>query len=203
MSENHELLLKIRDDIKSLKHTNEKIKKDIEEIKDILMHDNMKLQELQEKLKNLGNRFENWDRMVRMYNLMLFRVPDYNESKIELFEIVMDIINKVKVNIKEYAIISIYRVGKYNRFINRPIIIKLISPRWKQVFFEKLKEFAKLDLAIANDLSLEEREEKRDLLRARYLLRNQGEEVTLRKMNLYRKQRVISTEEINSILQNE
>lgn len=72
----------------------------------------------------------------------------------------MEIVNTADIDIKENVIASVYLISNLTAFRNRPILIKLITLRWKQPIFDKVVNFVKLNLAMANDASTAARKAK-------------------------------------------
>ncbi|XP_043461161.1 uncharacterized protein LOC122497864 [Leptopilina heterotoma] len=198
------LLREIRSDIKEVKGSNEKIHRDLEKINTTLSLQSQKISNIESKTVDLDNKQKIYEKALRNCNLILFKLRDLEERENNTLSKVLEIVNKVGLTIPEVCFVSSYRIGKFHDGNNRPIIIKLIAPRWKKPFFEKVKEFTKLGLAIANDIPREERDLMKPLLKARYLLKNQGkEEVVIKGSNLYVNNKMLSEEEIKNVLDSE
>lgn len=197
------ILLEIRNDIREMKKTNEKIQNDIEKINTKLSTQQQKMSNMDTIIVELDNKLKLHDKSLRSCNLILFKMQDTEEREKNTLSKVIEITNKVGITIPEVCFASSYRIGKYKQGNHRPILIRLIAPRWKIPFFEKLNEFNNLGYSIANDISKEEREVMRPLLRARYLLRNQGENAYIKGTNLYVNNKLSTKEEIETILEAE
>lgn len=180
------LLLDIQSDIKSIKLAQEKSEKNNTE--------------LESKLLFISKKISIAEKTNRASNLILYGVADTSETNNNLFQNIINLIKKLQVDINELIVTDIYRIGK--KMGNRPIVIKLLAPRWKQVFFQKIANFKKNKLNIDNDLTKEEREVKKQLLKTRYLLKQKKIFAKLKGNQLWLNNSPLSQEQIEFYLAN-
>ena len=106
------------------------------------------LSDIKKKLNSAKKYFEQAHTLVRANNILLFKVEDNADFNKNLFTNVLQIIKQAEVNISEFCIVTIVRLG--NKIGHRPILIKLIAPRWKQFFFNQVDNFRNMDIGIPN-----------------------------------------------------
>ena len=133
-------------------------------------------------------------------NVILFNVKEEEDVNKSLFSNIKELIDKAEVEIPDTCIVDIFRLGRIEVNNVRPVIIKLIAPRWKQNFFKKEENFKNMENAVSSDISKEKRELKNKLLKARYKLRQDGKEPMLRNYKLYLDNRCLTPKEISVIL---
>lgn len=190
------LLQELKSDVKEMKSTINSVKDDISVIKseqsNILDKQNL----LEKKVETLDKQI---GRGESAKNILLFQVTDDDEFNKNLLVNVQRILQQAEVEISELCLASVYRIGK--NVGNRRIIIKLIAPRWKQLFFEKIDNFKRMGLGLSNDVPKEERAIIRAALKAKYILRSEGQQPILKGNELWLNDRRLTEQEISEILE--
>jgi len=67
----------------------------------------------------------------------LFKIANNESTNKDQFITVTRLFEKVGVNIPEYGIIPIYRIGKFLTEKNRPILIKLLAYVYRRKYLKK------------------------------------------------------------------
>lgn len=124
-----------KDDIITIKTGNDKLQKDVEEIKQNFIQKNSDLEETVETLSQKLNASLNANRAK---NILIFKAEEKPDGE-NIYLKIKEIFDQVGIIMNQFCIEAAYRVGKPGR--NRPILIRFIAPRWKALVFQKLKEF--------------------------------------------------------------
>lgn len=136
----------INDELKNLKNTFE------EEI-------NKKTAELEEKYLNLKTRYEKLEKELRKNNVIIFGLENPQENCCDY--VISKLNTLLGVNITRNDINNLYPIGKQT--IKRPIIVKFTSYLTKQEVLKNGKKLKNTNISIADELTLEERREKKIL----------------------------------------
>lgn len=155
------------------------------------------------KFSTVENQLSHYDRLDRMRNVILFDVEESEESAQDLFNKTLEIIKRAEVEIEDTHIYDIHRTRRKIEGKIRPVIVKLIAPRWKFKFFEKEGNFSSLGVRLSSDLSKESRNLKNKLLKARYMLRKEGKDPILKGFRLELDGKLLKEKEIDKIVNTE
>lgn len=112
--------------------------------------------------ENISSIQMSLDKQNRGKNLLIFKLQDIPEFNQDIFGILKKLFDATNLQIPDAVILDAFRLGK--KIGKRPLLVKFNSARWVRAAFEKLAEFKKLHLAIANDLTPAERERRKSLL---------------------------------------
>lgn len=178
-----------------------------EQLKAEVIESNKTSKALSEKFETHSDRLSLLEKEIfymrnqaRAKNIILFKLKDVEEHNADLFPVILEIFQKIKLNIPETAIDEIYRLGKIKG--SRPVIIKFVACRWVKLVFTKVAELNKLNLAIANDRTKEEREKRRLLLSKVNILKEQGKNIVLKSSNIILlNDSIISETEMENLLE--
>lgn len=107
-------------------------------------------------------------------NILIFKVEEKLDGEENVYEKIKNIFMQVGIEINDFCIEAAYRLGKPGGC--RPIMVRFIAARWKSLLFKKIREFNALGLAISNDLTLEERLERKELDMFKNKLINEGKQ---------------------------
>lgn len=160
-----------KEDIDTIRNGNEKLQKDVEEIK---LSFNRRIMNLEDSRDTLMQKMNANLKSNRAKNILIFKVEEKGDKEENIYKEINDIFKKVGVEMNDFCIEAAFRIGKPGR--NRPILIRFIAPRWKSLVFEKVKEFGALGLAISNDLSQEERLIRKELVLFKNKFMKEGEQ---------------------------
>lgn len=133
----------------------------------------------------------------------MYGIEEIKEPHNVFYERLCTTLQQLDVSLPDVAIVDFLRLGKKkNSDSIRPLLIKLISSRWKYHFFEKAENFKKKDIKLANDLPKEKRIQESKLLKARYILREKGKVAVIKGFKLYSNKKVLSSEDVDGIIEN-
>ena len=160
--------------------------------------------EKQEKLENRMSEIEStlnaMNEAEASKNVILYNVNENEESIKNILPKIQEIIVKAEVTIPDVCIVDVYRIGKKQDNKTRPVMIKLLAQRWKYSFFEKESKFKELGYSVSSDLSKEKRDVKKKLLKARYILKQEGKAAAIRNFKLYVENRCLTEKEIDNLI---
>ena len=151
-----------------------------------------KLSDVEEKLNELYER-------DAAKNIIIYNIKEDEENNRALFNNMQEIMKEADVKISDICISDIQRLGRKNENNTRPVVVKLIAPRWKYEFFDKEEKLKSMGLKISSDIPKEKRKLKSLLLRARYLLRQEGKTPVLKNYKLFLNERQLTEREIQKI----
>lgn len=171
-------VVEIKEEVKSLKLMYSNLSRDIEEVKKEQQDFSSKHEDMCATVNVLERRIALLEKNSRARNLLIFNLDDVEEINRDLYLSIARIFEKIKVEIPDQAIESIFRLGKVVG--RRPVLVRFASPRWKSLLFIKVKELNELGLTIANDLTEDERKERKSLLMYLFSLKKQGHEAKLK-----------------------
>lgn len=101
--------------------------------------------------KQYSAKVDSLEQYSRRNNICIFGVPENNNEDVE--EIVNDIIiNKMKINLPSNYIDACHRVGKKTN-TSRPIIVKFISNKYKNIVYYGKSNLKKTKIIIKEDLT--------------------------------------------------
>lgn len=141
-----------------------------------------KIHDLSTKIKVISDTISTRNREG---NIIIFNIRDDHKHNSNLFDTVKIMFETAGIDIPDIAIDDAFRLGKTQN--ERPVLIKFISARWVKFCFKNLKAFKKINLNIANDLSIEQRRERAELIREKKALQNQGIETVIKRGRLVKK----------------
>lgn len=196
------ILNSIQEDTKSLRSTSEQVQKDINCMKIWQSTHSNKVKAVEKDMVEVQHTLSDQSKSERAKNLLLFNVQDNEDTNGDLLATVSYIFEKAGVNIPEISIATAYRLGQYTTGKDRPILIKFLAPRWKKPIFEKIMEFKKMKINIANDIPIEDRSTIKDLLKVRYILKQEGKISYIKDTTLLYNNHPLSRDEIDNILRN-
>lgn len=194
-----ELLNLLREDIKQLKDSNDSIKTELTLIKNQQTFHTEKISELENNVSNLNTLTSKLKNDSRANNIIIYKVAETANLNISCIDTVKEIINTARLDVPDLCIVTAFRIGKQNSNKIRPILVRLLAPRWKQNFFNKIDNLKKMNINISNDLSPEERDENKRLLKIRFVLRENGITTTIKRSGLYRDGHRLTDGNINAI----
>lgn len=189
------LMSEVQADVKGIKNTIESVKSDISTLKSELCNLDQKCTDLEKKVTVLC---KNAQREDCAKNILIFKANDTDEFNKNLITSVREILRQAEVDIPDTCIISTHRIGKNPG--SRPILIKLIAPRWKKAIYDKIDNFKTMGLSIANDIPQEDRLINKRLMRARYLLKQEQKNPVLRGTSLFVNNQRLTDHEIDELL---
>lgn len=132
----------------------------------------------------------------------MFKVKDSASENLNLLETVKSIFEKAEVNTQGKEITQVRRLGKVEG--NRPILISFTNQKCKSEIFQKAKNFGKLNLGFANDMTKELREKKKihyDKLREiKITLEQLGKIAVIKGSKILMEDKFYNIEEISEIV---
>lgn len=157
------------------------LKTEIESIKTAINQERIERSQLEEKYKELKQKYTSLEKSLRKNNIIIFGIENNSEKPIAEF-IVEKLNSLLNLNITADDINDTFTIGKQQQ--NKPIIVKFISYLKKQQVLKnsyKLKETNKTletKIFISEELSLEERAAKK-------ILHKHLREAKSKKLNAY------------------
>lgn len=91
---------------------------------------------LKNKVSELENKLQIYEREKRKSNLIFFGVDERGKSEHELVDYIKEIIEDMGVHMNSQEICNIYRIGKPAENKNRPVVIT-ITTQWKKHLIQK------------------------------------------------------------------
>ncbi|CAG9823951.1 unnamed protein product [Phaedon cochleariae] len=163
------------DEIKQMFRTlceqNKEIRDDIKSIKEELLTSNNRVRELEEKVLDLEGEneklkkcVENGNRKTKENNLIIYGVEEREDSD-SLDELINLMKDTLDVNLQEFEVGNIYRIGKKDTQKTRPIVLELVRYLKKQEILSKCNKLKGTGISVSHDLTRQEREEKLILLK--------------------------------------
>lgn len=170
----------LRDLINKLLVSHEELKKDVQA--DMLLHATTKdqISDLSTQVRVLRRDV---DRIQRGTNLFIYNIPESASNDADLLSTLRSILEKVSISIPDLAVDTIRRKGRSPG--KRPIFVCFISPSWVHKIFAKARELRKLGVYLENDLTPEQRAQRREAQQAHRTLRAAGLDSSLKKGNLF------------------
>ncbi|KAG5900636.1 hypothetical protein JTB14_005913 [Gonioctena quinquepunctata] len=92
--------------------------------------------------------------------------------------------NKLHVDLDDIEVSNTYRIGRKNGSIERPILLELVRNFKKQEIFRKVKNLAGTRMRIANDLTREDRDTHKILLKHQQIAKEKGYATRIHKGSL-------------------
>ncbi|XP_043476673.1 uncharacterized protein LOC122507815 [Leptopilina heterotoma] len=196
----HEQISKLTECIQGLTKSHEELKKQMQDACVIAQESCANVSMLSKKTDSFEKRLEFFDRKDRANNIIIFGLEDKEVNSVDLCSIVLSIFKNLDIRIPELAVADTYRLGKTGE--KRPVIVKFIAPRWVQNVFMKITEFRKLDLAVANDRTKQERELRKSLILQADTIRKTGKKVTIKRGKLIVEGAGTGEQEVEATLEN-
>lgn len=159
------LLLEVRDDIKRVQDSTNKVKLVNRFIcKEVILCRN-KCLELEKHNDYLEKKVEKMNEEIRYLKgketaryILLFNVEEKIQEEEDLWETVKKIFEDTSTKIEREEIESLKRVG--NKPGSRPILITFVRTSSKKAVFENARKFREKKIGFANDLNKKQREER-------------------------------------------
>lgn len=126
----------------------------------------LKVLELEQKLNVM-------DKNNRKNNLVFFGVKEAEKSENELVKCIREIIIDMKVQIDSQEISHAFRIGRWNKDKNRPIVVTF-NTTWKKQLIMRNKKRCPPNIYIKEDYSKEVLEKRRQLQPQLHEERNKG-----------------------------
>lgn len=196
----NEQISKLTECIQGLTKSHEELKKQMQDACSTAQESCVNVSALSKKTDSFERRLEFLDRKDRANNIIIFGLEDKEVNSVDLCSIVLTIFNNLDIRIPELAIADTYRLGKNGE--KRPVIVKFIAPRWVKNVFSKITEFKKLDLAVANDRTKQERELRKSLRLQADIIRKSGRRVTIKRGKLIVESTGIGEQEVYASSEN-
>lgn len=127
---------------------------------------------MKSQINNLQEEIDRIKKRERENILIVFRVPDNDEINGSLRPTIINALQNINKDVTDDVVISVTRLGKVAG--NRPILIRFTMKHIKLSMFRFTKEFRELGIAIGDDLSRDQREQRKRLLQFFPALREKG-----------------------------
>lgn len=145
---------------KNKEEITEKIQTENEKILNLLNEQNEKVQDLEERYKLLEDKYVKLDRQLRKNNVLIFGLNQTNNSGFE--ESVLTRINQLLNT--DFSLLDCNNIYPIKSQKTNPIKIEFISHLRKQLIFKNIHKLKGKGIFIANDLSYEDREDRKILI---------------------------------------
>lgn len=96
-------------------------------------------------------------RKIRENNIILHKIPEESSQETDIYKVVFSIFEKLELQVPDYAVSDLHRLGKKLEGTIRPILVKFTGARWVKLIFSKKDIFKNLDISISKDRSKEDR----------------------------------------------
>lgn len=192
------MLEEIHADTAAFKSSSERMADDIKCIKESQLAQEGKYDELKHTVQVLSDKVAQIEKRDRAANLIIYNIPDNDDVNSNLLTNVIDTLAGAEVEIPEVCVSTVFRLGSIAG--KRPILIKFIAPRWKKHLFQCSENLKRIGLAISNDVTREEREEEKRLLKARYILKQRKVKAQIRNKQLIVNNKPLSDQEIDELI---
>lgn len=151
----------VQEDMKTLKVDIAEVVKDSKITKERIDSLELKLQEKDEEFNTLKKEF---DAFTRKNNVVLFKVPEDEESNAHLKPYICNIIRRLTSSqVTENDISDIYRIGKKSSQNCRPIKISFVNQSNLKTVLSNKKNFLKENIGVTQDYSKQVSEERKRL----------------------------------------
>ncbi|CAH1154900.1 unnamed protein product [Phaedon cochleariae] len=129
-------------------------------------------EELKAEKNKLEKRLQAVERKQKKYNLVVYGIQeneiDTHSSITSLFK------NKLKVEVHDFGIRDAYRIGKSEENKNRPIVVELLTNKWKTEILNKAKALKGSGIFISLDLIPEDYQKNKFLVTQQKIARESG-----------------------------
>lgn len=112
--------------------------KDVEEVRNSHQEFKMRQENLSTTVRQLEKRLYLIEKHSRAKNLLIFKLLDNEDTNGNLYLSVVKLFNMIKAEIPDYAIESVYRLGRTKG--KRPVMVRFISAKWKTLLFRYIME---------------------------------------------------------------
>ena len=187
-------------DLATLKDNDIKMQADIEAIKRSTTNQEDKCAAIEKTVSDLRAKVNRIQEQSTVANIIFYNVPDNDETNQNLLENVIRILINANISIPEVCFRTAFRLGKQN---NRPILVKLIAPRWKKLIFENITNLHNQNIFVDNDIPKEVRVKQKRLLKARYLLKQKGKKAITKNDEILIDGAAITETEIDQLILSE
>lgn len=161
-----QLMTSINDISSNLSSSHKDLSSKIQATNDYLESINKKVDIHEGRIAIVENNGALQNKAVRAKNIVLYRLEDTDVINNNLIAVINELFAELELNIPDLAKADAFRLGKVRG--NRPVLIKFVAERWVKQAFSKVQEFRSFNLVIANDRTAKERENRRQLLKARH-----------------------------------
>ncbi|KAL0859172.1 hypothetical protein ABMA27_010996 [Loxostege sticticalis] len=169
-----------KQDICNLKEENKNITIEIQQLNEKI-HKLQKENDLLIKDINMIRNNENYCKKFVLFGLEEY----YKEPECDLYDRIHELFrNLMQVDLRGY-IEDTYRIGRYNRNGNRPLVVELISKRMVKYLIDNSGYLYKTGLSISEFLDRSSRLERKALREKMLLARKNGLHAVLRNNQLY------------------
>lgn len=198
MIENMQSNMVSKASIESLAKKTDKIDKSISEIKSLHQELGTKCEVMSVEIRDVKSELARLQDASRKKNFLIFNIPDTEEINKDLFDSVMNILVKATVQLPDYCIDDIFRLGKIKG--KRPVLVKLLTARHKSAVFKHAATLRSLGHPISDDLTPEERDKRKLLLSLCQKKREGGQEAKLKGNKVYIDGKLISEKRLSGLL---
>lgn len=132
----------------------DEVNKNVEEVKNNLSRQDVEIKSLQKQNQELKGRLEGTEHYIRSKNIRVYGIIE-QETEV-LLEKMCDVLkSKLKTNITTDDVDQIYRVGKRSAESTRPIIVKFVNIKTKNLILKNRKMLKGTKIVITEDLTRE------------------------------------------------
>ena len=138
---------------------------------------------------------------TRELNLFIYNIPDNAENNANLRATVLNFLRKLHSDFRADCLDTIRRVGRAPG--ERPIFIKFSSRYWKSLLFRHISKLKDEDVSVSNDLTPEERDDKKRLLALRPGLTKAGIVFKMHDNKMLINNKLMSPDEVQEVFFND
>lgn len=179
----------ILDAILNLKNEIGNIKADIANVNNNLNQQfneiKLKNTQLDERLSNVENRVEYFDKLLKRKNIIIYGIENNRENAEQLDDLVLNFMKeslKIEFDYSDIDFTSRMRNGNKN---NGPIIVGLTTLRKKRHIFYNKKNLKGSRIYISDDLTLKERQKEKELIPQMMNYRKNGKHAVIKRGQLF------------------
>lgn len=96
---------------------------------------------IESDLKSMKSEISLMSSKMRENNIIVYNIPEGASQEKDMFIQIRKVFEKLELEIPDYAINDVHRLGKKLEDITRPIVIKFSGSRWVKLIFSKPKNF--------------------------------------------------------------
>lgn len=179
----------ILDAILNLKNEIGNIKADIANVNNNLNQQfneiKLKNTQLDERLSNVENRVEYFDKLLKRKNIIIYGIENNRENAEQLDDLVLNFMKeslKIEFDYSDIDFTSRMRNGNKN---NGPIIVGLTTLRKKRHIFYNKKNLKGSRIYISDDLTLKESQKEKELILQMMNYRKNGKHAVIKRGQLF------------------
>lgn len=164
------------------------------EIKDVLSKQSEKINSLEKKIAGLEESNRKLERLTRKNNIVIFKAG-YSEG--DLIEFAKDFLNSnLELNLDTFVFDNVFLIGNNDQDTKcRPLLVKFISFMVKKTVLKNCYKLKNTGIGITDDLSSEDREERRVLIQHLKIARDNQKTAYIKRNKLYIEGKVHTYEE--------